>query len=151
MLYTTKLPHKPTTQGLECTATACVESGLLLRMEPFEGLEVMATNSLTIHIALLLRSVAPWKSSLREVSFDSSFGSVACITVLFPLFGLYARCKIKSNHANSPNEIIHELLKPILEVKPRESKSIFFTCAMPPLTLDEPGTFRASALMITCY
>jgi len=155
MPYTTKLPHKPTTQGLECTTTACVESGLLLRMEPFEGKEVMATKQFNdkyqAHIALLLRAVAPWKSTLRTVSFDSRFGSVACITVLFRLFGLYARCKIKSNHSNSPKKIIHELLKPVLETKPRVSKSIFFTCAMPPLTLDEPGTFRSSPFMITCY
>ena len=63
MPYTTKLPYKPTTQGLECTTTACVESGLLLRIEPLEGKEVMATKQFNdkyqAHIALLLRSVAP--------------------------------------------------------------------------------------------
>ena len=109
MPYTTKIPHKPTTQSLECT-TACVESGLLLRIEPFEGKEVMATKQFNdkyqAHLALLLRSVAPWKSSLREVSFDSRFGSAACITVLFRLFGLYARCKIKSNHTDQQSKKI---------------------------------------------
>ena len=41
-------------------------------------------------------------------------------------------------------------MKPTLDVKPRVSKSIFFTCAMPPLSLDKPGTFRFSTIMISC-
>ena len=92
MPYTTKLPHKPTPQRLECTTTACVESGLLIRMELFEDKEVMATKQFNdkyqARIVLLLRSVAPWKSSLQEVSFDSRFGSVSCITVLFRLWSV---------------------------------------------------------------
>jgi hypothetical protein len=108
-----KMPAKPVSQGTEIKASACAESGVMLRLEPNEGKEwsdrllreMQVTNPWLTYksSACTMRLVQPWFSSARVVCGDSWFASVETAVALRK-HGLHFTGLVKGNSRYFPKK-----------------------------------------------
>lgn len=84
--HVTKIIRKPEGVGAECKAVACGESGMLMKLEPMEGKDIMNQKPYQqeygAETATVIRLTEDFQGSGRTVIADSAFSSVKTLKVL---------------------------------------------------------------------